>query len=357
MPETTLPPQADAVFEGGGVKGIAFAGAITAAEEAGVKEWKNVAGTSAGAIAACLLAVGYHGPELSRILSGVEYRRFADYGRGGLPRGLVNSLWMRGMAPGRFFTEWLSEHIADSPLARDLRQETLTFADLMRHDLPDDLEAEQRERAKYRLRVIASDISSGRMLVLPQGIKGYSRPTGEAYSPEALGLVEAVRMSMSFPFLYNPVMLRRNDGLHYVLDGGVLSNFPVWLFDSNGRRPVRPTWGFRLHGGTATVEADPNRTIPLPFWRLRMAKAMFQAATEAWDRDQVARTQAVRTIGIPTGSISTTDFGLTKQQAEELRLSGERSARDFFASSETAQYLEPFRRADAEPERTVAQGR
>lgn len=339
-----MPPEADAVFEGGGVKGIAFAGAITAAEEAGVREWKNIAGTSAGAIAACLLAVGYHGPELTRVLSEVEYRRFADYGRGGLARGLVNSLWMRGLAPGRFFTDWLSEHLARSPLAQARQKETLHFADLVRDDLPGDLEPEQRERAKYRLRVIASDISAGRMLVLPQGIAGFSRPTGEPYSPDDLGLVEAVRMSMSFPFLYDPVVLRKGADLHYVLDGGVLSNFPVWLFDSNGRPPARPTWGFRLHAGTGPVEADPRRSIPLPFWRLRMAKAMFQAATEAWDRDQVARTQAVRTIGIPTGRISTTDFGLTKEQAQKLRESGARSARAFFGSEETARYLEQFTR-------------
>ena len=45
--------RADGVFEGGGVKGIAFAGAIAAAErDAGVKEWVNVAGTSAGSIVA-----------------------------------------------------------------------------------------------------------------------------------------------------------------------------------------------------------------------------------------------------------------------------------------------------------------
>jgi NTE family protein len=82
-----LPREADAVFEGGGVKGIAFAGAIKVAEQAGVQEWKNVAGTSAGAIAACLLAAGYHAADLDRIMT-VKYRQFADYGLGGLPRGV-----------------------------------------------------------------------------------------------------------------------------------------------------------------------------------------------------------------------------------------------------------------------------
>ena len=47
---------ADAVFGGGGVKGIGFVGAIAVAEERGYK-WVNVAGASAGAIVAALLAV------------------------------------------------------------------------------------------------------------------------------------------------------------------------------------------------------------------------------------------------------------------------------------------------------------
>ena len=49
---------ADAVFEGGGVKGIAFVGALEAAAEVGITRWVNVAGTSAGAIVAALIAVG-----------------------------------------------------------------------------------------------------------------------------------------------------------------------------------------------------------------------------------------------------------------------------------------------------------
>ena len=50
--------KADAVFEGGGVKGIGLVGAVAVAEEKGY-HWVNVAGTSAGAIVATLLAAGY----------------------------------------------------------------------------------------------------------------------------------------------------------------------------------------------------------------------------------------------------------------------------------------------------------
>jgi NTE family protein len=66
-----VPAEADAVFEGGGVKGVALAGAVAAAEEAGVSVWKNVAGTSAGAIVACLIVMGYDGRRLKQILDDV----------------------------------------------------------------------------------------------------------------------------------------------------------------------------------------------------------------------------------------------------------------------------------------------
>ena len=60
MPQDArIPPEADGVFEGGGAKVIAFTGTIKAAEEVGLREWKNVDGTSDGAITAALLGVGY----------------------------------------------------------------------------------------------------------------------------------------------------------------------------------------------------------------------------------------------------------------------------------------------------------
>ena len=50
---------ADGVFSGGGIRGLAFAGALAAAEEVGYRRWHELAGTSAGAITAMALAVGY----------------------------------------------------------------------------------------------------------------------------------------------------------------------------------------------------------------------------------------------------------------------------------------------------------
>src|SRR5437660_5282674 len=71
---------ADGVFSGGGIKGLAFAGALAAAEEAGYRNWHELAGTSAGAITAMALAVGYDAQGVKDALDRFAFSRIADYG-------------------------------------------------------------------------------------------------------------------------------------------------------------------------------------------------------------------------------------------------------------------------------------
>lgn len=339
--------RADGVFEGGGVKGIAFAGALTAAErEAGVEEWVNLAGTSAGSIVSALLAVGYNAQGLQKILGDAHYRRFADCGPGGVwVGGLVNAVTrIRGCAPGKYFTEWMREQLANSPLGRELKRE-ITFGDLKRTDLPPiselpDITPEKYERAKYRLHVIGSDVTGGRMLIMPDDLPNYSGKDGKPFEKDSFPVVDAVRMSMSYPFLFAPVTLYREGRPHYIVDGGLLSNFPIWLFDSP--HPKRPTWGFRLHPGADVQEGLPYRKIPRPLWAVPLLKAMFSAATEAWDREQLEHVVAARTVSIPTHEVSTTNFGLSKKEADNLYAWGEAAARAFFTDPSQRQYLNAF---------------
>jgi predicted acylesterase/phospholipase RssA len=67
----------DAVFEGGGVKGIGMVGAVAVTEDQGY-QFSNVAGTSAGAIVASLVAAGYNAGELKNILDNLDYTHFKD---------------------------------------------------------------------------------------------------------------------------------------------------------------------------------------------------------------------------------------------------------------------------------------
>ncbi len=340
--------RADGVFEGGGVKGIAFAGAIAAAEQdAGVKEWVNLAGTSAGSIVAALLVAGYDAAGLQKILSGAVYSRFADCGPGGMwLGGLFNALFrLRGMAPGAYFKKWMSEQLAASPLATELGKTELTFADVKRHDLPPieqlpGITPEKYERAMYRLHVIGSDVTTGRMIILPDDLPDYQDEHGRPFDKDTFPIVDAVRMSMSYPFLFTPVVLHRQGNPVYVVDGGLLSNFPIWLFDSPN--PKRPTWGFRLHPGASVEEGLPYRKVPRPFWEVPLLKAMFSAATEAWDREQMEQVVSARTVSIPTHQISTTDFGLGPKDANDLYKWGLDAAHAFFTAPDQQAYLNSF---------------
>jgi NTE family protein len=352
--------RADGVFEGGGVKGIAFAGAIAAAErDAGVKEWVNLAGTSAGSIVAALLVAGYDAAGIQKLLADAKYARFADTGPGGVwVSGLFNALFrMRGAAPGRYFLEWMGEQLAASPLAKELGKSELTFADVRRLDLPPreevpDISDVQYERAKYRLHVIGSDITTGRMIILPDDLPDYEDENGKPFDKDSFPIVEAVRMSMSYPFLFTPVVLHRQGKPVYVVDGGLLSNFPIWLFD--GPHPKRPTWGFRLHGGSSVEEGLPYRKIPRPLWAVPLLKAMFSAATEAWDRQQLSHATSARTVSVPTHQIGTTDFGLTRAEADSLYAWGVNAAHDFFSAPDQQAYLNSFGKTLEQPEVAVA---
>ena len=340
--------RADAVFEGGGVKGIAFAGAIAAAErDAGVQEWVNVAGTSAGSIVAALLVAGYAAAGLQKLLAAAQYSRFADTGGGGKwLGGSWNAIFrLRGMAPGQYFLDWMGEQLAASPLAKELGKTELTFGDVKRRDLPpreqlQNITDEQYERTLYRLHVIGSDITTGRMIIMPDDLPDYTDEAGKPFDKDTFPLVEAVRMSMSYPFLFSPVVLHRGGRPVYVVDGGLLSNFPIWLFD--GPHPTRPTWGFRLHGGDAVDEGLPYRKIPRPLWEVPLLKAMFSAATDAWDRQQLSHATSARTVSIPTHQISTTDFGLTKSDADSLYAWGLNAAHDFFTAAAQRAYINSF---------------
>jgi NTE family protein len=320
--------RADGVFEGGGVKGLAFVGALVAAEEElGITEWVNVAGTSAGAIIATLLAAGYTPAELKELIGGLDYRLFADYGPGGpFIGGLRNAIRRRGLARGEFFRDWIGDRLGESKLGnRDA-----TFADVMRDDLPPDLTEDERESFGYRLRVIASDVSEARMVVLPHDIASFEDDRGRPRRPEDLRIADAVRMSMSFPFFYDPVVLRARGREHLIVDGGLLSNYPVWLFDNPA--PIkRHTWGFRLHPGLGDY-LPPYQTIKRPFWEPTLAKAMLHATMTAWD-ERLEASSAVRTISIPTGTVETLDFGLSEEDRAALFAGGHDVARDFFRTT------------------------
>lgn len=323
--------KADAVFEGGGVKGVGLVGAVAVAEEKGY-QWVNVAGTSAGAIIAALVAAGYTQAEMKSILDELDYNRFKDTSlldRVPFVGPMTSLIFEKGIYEGRFFENWMRG------LLREKNVET--FSDLVLEEYKDD------ERYRFKLRVIASDITRGRLLVLPQDVVDFG------IRPEDLNVAAAIRMSMSIPFFFEPVKLRnmKTNEVSYVVDGGILSNFPVWLFDTEGGIPEWPTFGFKL---VEPQEGTPQR-VRGP---ISLLAALISTMAEAHDARYIEDAQFVRTIPIPTLGVGTTEFDITKEKSEALYQSGRQAAEKFFATWDFADYIDKYRRGKSRPERGVS---
>ncbi len=336
----------DLVFEGGGVKGIGLAGAYAVLEEEGY-EPQNVAGTSAGAITAALVAAGYSAAELKEIVFGMDFRAFEDRGwedRIPLVRRSASILKDLGLYEGKYFESWIRDLLA----AKGRR----TFADLETDEFGDD------PRYRFRLQVIASDATTHRLLVLPRDAEQLG------VAPAELDIARAVRMSMSIPIFFEPVCFRneRTNRTHMIVDGGMLSNFPVWLFDCKaGEEPSWPTFGLLL------VEPDPKTPVaerlpePEPEPRgigglIRYVKAMAHTMMEAHDRLYVEQAEFARTIPIPTLGIGTTEFGITRERKEAIYQSGRAAARDFLSTWNFEAYIAEFRKGRETSRRDVVAG-
>lgn len=315
--------KADAVFEGGGMKAIGLVGALTVAESLGYR-WVNVAGSSAGAIVAALVAAGYRAEELARIIRQTDFRRFQDpppWGRIPLMGPFLSLLIDKGLYRGDALEDWISSLLE----AKGVR----TFADL---ELKPEPGLDVREpRFRYRLQVIAADITRGRMLILPRDAGVYG------LDPGRLSVARAVRWSASLPFFYRPGRVRGQDGTcYYVVDGGLLSNFPVWLFDVPGPPPW-PTFGFHLVD--PELEGKP-RTIRGP---VSLLSAMVATMLEAHDARHVEEKDFVRTIAIPTLGVTTMDFDISPARAEALFAAGRQAAADFLDAWDFPRYVQQYR--------------
>jgi NTE family protein len=325
-------PEADAVFEGGGVLGIAFVGALEVAESLGYTAWQHVAGTSAGAIVAACLAAGYHAAELKDILyNQVKFTAFMDERRvAGIPIfGAINVLWNMGLYRGDY-----AYHLFQDILGR---KNMHTFGDL----IYDASEPPSHPR-RYKLNVVASDVSCGRMLVLPGAVAGYGM------NPDYLEVARAIRMSMSIPFFFEPVRVDHLDKKEtsIVVDGGLLSNYPVDLFDvPPGQVPRWPTFGFRLITGTTTVTTDPwHQICDAPIrGDIDLARALIHTMLVAHDQQYLTDHQFVRSITIPTGAIDAHNFALSKDDQDLLYHNGQIAAEVFFKTWNFQTYVQTFR--------------
>ena len=289
------------VFEGGGVRGIGLIGAACVFLEKGYR-FDRLAGNSAGSIAAALVVGGYDAADLKDIMMNLDYSRFMDKDwRDRLPFGMAYSLLAEeGIYEGKYLRDFVQEKLAKA--ARPIR----TFRDVKEED------------GSYRLQMIAADISRARLLVLPQDIADYG------IDPDDLEVADAVRMSVSIPYFFEPVRLTRNDGTEsFIVDGGIVCNFPAWIYDDDIEKGNPPV-GFCL--------VDDGETRPI-HGVISMFAAIVETMLEARDKRYIAD-EHLPTVRIPTLGVQTCDFNLSKQRQEELYLAGRNAATEYLDALE-----------------------
>ena len=334
--------QADLVLEGGGVKGIGLTGAVATMARAGYS-FPRVAGTSAGAVvAAFLVALQRAGEPLERledVARTLDYRRLRDRGAVGRIAGpfarVVDGLSLAfdgGVFEGDYLRSWLRGALADLGVS--------TFGDLRHEDEDSSLPVEHR----YSLLVTASDVSRHRFVRLPWDYPLYG------LDPDEQEVADAVRASASIPFFFEPVTLRspgagRSEGsVSTLVDGSVLSNFPVSVFDRDDGRPPRwPTFGVRLSmrqaGRVQTTEV--RGTVSLA---LSLVETMLEACDAAHIDDPCVQ---ARSVFVDTSGVSPVDFGITEEQQEQLLLAGHEAAGAFLRDWDWPGYLQRCRGAGA----------
>lgn len=303
---------ADAVFEGGGVKGTAFLGALRCFDDAGI-QFRKVAGTSAGAITAAMVAAGFSIEELETIIGQLNYekeflsQKTSPLIFNGSPEDdLQNPIFMLA---NLFFARQLGQYSSEPFkrwLDKQLAGKAETFGAVARSAEDDHEWYEQRA-----VKVVISNISKGEMFVLPDDL-----PRTEQSS---FSLAEAVRLSMSIPFFFKPGQLKES----LIVDGGILSNFPLWIYDAEPtRRPKCPTFGFQL------VEFGSHQPRKIK-GIADLVVGMFATMQSGRDRRHQRRNDQGRIIDIDTLGISTTQFNLSNQDKSNLYQEGYERTRRF----------------------------
>jgi NTE family protein len=307
---TTSP--VDLVCEGGGVRGIGLVGAVDALTAAGY-EFPRVAGSSAGAIVASLVAAlraaGEPMTRLAEVMRSIAYPKFLDRNLiGHLPLigGGLSLLVSDGVYRGAYLEQLLTDRLAELGVH--------TFGDLCTGEEP--------EQFAWSLVVTASDLSRRRLVRIPWDLRSYG------IDPDTFPVARAVHASAAIPYVFEPV---RVSGATWV-DGGLLSNFPVELFDRTA--PRWPTFGIRL---SARPGIPPTHPVHGP---VSLGLAAIETLVSNQDNSYIDDPCTVRrTIFVPADEVSPIDFDITDEQREALYQSGLQAGQGFLKTWNFADYL------------------
>jgi predicted acylesterase/phospholipase RssA len=267
------------VMKGGGVKGVAYVGALEVLEKYGY-QFNHFVGTSAGAISAALLAVNYSSGDLRDILSKTSFKKFKD---GWLPLSLLLLPIRKGLYRGESFLVWL-ENLLRAKFPQYANSITIRLSHLI----------------NYRLTVFAS----------VKGKTAYAFDSLDSVTREK-GIAHACRCSMAIPYFFYPERIEGN----WVVDGGMQNNYPI---DALLKRfpDLKDSADFiGLYLGNKEAEKNTR-------WVLIDLLSIWSESSD----EEAKETFIDRTIVIDPRPVKTTDFSLSQNDVEFLLAEGRASA-------------------------------
>lgn len=362
----------DLVFEGGGARGIVFVGAMQEFE-AQEHTFGRLLGASAGAITATFLAAGYTSREMLAALDEREDNQPVFMGFLGDPDKFDDEAIGRSatLALLRDINLPLVPEVVERPadfwLAKALMQSSAhlfsfierggwysadKFVGWMKRKLDEgsfqgwprrfsDMTLAQFYQATggRELSLIASDTSAERMLVL-----------NHRTAPN-LPLVWAVRMSMNIPLIWPEVVWLAEWGQyrdkdvagHYLVDGGLMSNFPLELFVSKdpvvtavmGPVPVgTQVMGLLIDENQAVPGApprpEPGRFELDRFQLIQCLTRLINTIITGHDKKVIEAFENC-VVRLPARGYGSTEFAMTGERREALIQAGRNTMRDYLA--------------------------
>ncbi|MEP7141503.1 MAG: patatin-like phospholipase family protein [Ferruginibacter sp.] len=319
------------VLEGGGVRGLAYAGAFSELEKKGILQLiERVAGTSAGAIAGAMISVGYKAAEIDSIMRSLPVEEFND-GRGGIIGKYRRVRNKYGLYKGEKFELWVQQLINHKTGYLNL-----TFTQLHQLHLQDKLFKD--------FYCTATNLSKQQL-----DIFSYE------HTPD-MPIALAVRISGGLPLYFEPVILddqyqkiEKPDTIsfkNYYVDGGMIANYPISIFDTceNYGNPLQcerlrfnpQTLGIKLERAEQ-IDSIKNNSSNIPPFDIRSLNDYIHAfnnlVMERLNRKYPnLENEKDRTIYVSYGSIPSRVHKMKPAEKEMLYNNGVNAVNDFFNS-------------------------
>lgn len=301
------------VFEGAGIRGIAYSGAVKELEQKNIlKDVQRVGGTSSGATTALLLSVGYAADEISFIVNSAPFKKFNDgkfFFIGGIDRFQKYFGWYRGHK----FEKWLSGIIEAKT-----NDANITFGEL-------------KQRGFKDLYVTGTCLNKQSLIIF--SYENYSN----------MKVKDAIRISMSIPLYFEAVFIdsagtiihhpKNKNGLDIMVDGGITANFPIKIFDStkyfdqtkpNSFAANLQTIGFRIDREDQIENDLAGKSLaPIEINSLKdYFGAFYNIIIENLNRQTLTKEDWQRTVPISDGNVAPRVRKLSSEEVNTLIMNG-----------------------------------